>query len=36
MNFGLRNRHSSSAAVPAISTRPEVEPITAVLRQVRR
>ena len=26
MNFGLRNRHISSEAVPAIRTRPEAEP----------
>ena len=28
MNFGLRNRHMSSDAVPAIRTRPETEPIS--------
>ena len=27
MNLGLRKRHISSEAVPAISTRPEIEPI---------
>ena len=27
MNLGLRNTHISSDAVPAISTRPEVEPV---------
>ena len=28
MNFGLRNRHISSEAVPAISTGPDAEPIS--------
>jgi hypothetical protein len=27
MNFGLRNRHISSDAVPAIRIRPEIEPV---------
>ena len=34
MNFGERKRHISSDAVPAISTRPEIEPETDAIRAI--
>ena len=36
MNFGLRNRHISNDAVPAIRIRPEIDPIRQALRRPAR